>query len=498
MRTRNRTQNGANSLDGGCAPPTGAPGAGTSGGALPANGVRLPSPAPPAVAAAAEAALLDEDVIDLRQYIAVLKKWRGVIAMITLCAVVTAAILSYFVLPPVYETKTLVMVAQPVSSPDKISTAKEDGSLESVINRLASIPLMTMNTYVAQVKDYNLMQRTIQALGEQGEGLTPKGLLGAVEAKALKDTNLIEITVRHTDPVLAAAIANTLRQEFLAYVSENNQQKMKSSLEFLENQIAQEQKKIDDLSSQLRSLEAEPRNQAFLLKELDARYADLTKYQSLANQARFEYQQALAGRDRLQEQLSGVPQVIAAASGSGSAPAVNPAYTALSEALVKKETELAEKGAQLSAAYEIIASIEADIRALHQEASAKKQVMDRINADLEQAKKTYNLLNEKRTQTQIVQAVNLGETYILPVSSAPVPSSPVKPKKALNMAVAAVLGLMFSVLLAFLLEFLDNTVKDAGDAEALFGLPVLASIPLMGERPRRRRRPPLKKEEQFA
>lgn len=450
-------------------------------------------PPPPA----AEAALVDEDVIDLRQYIAVLKKWRGVIAMITLCAVATAAILSFFVLPPVYETKTVVMVAQPVSSPEKASGAREDNSLESVINRLASIPLMTMNTYVAQVKDYNLMQRVIDALGEKGEGLAPRGLLSAVEAKALKDTNLIEITVRHTDPVLAADIANTLRQEFLAYVSKNNQQKMKSSLEFLENQIAQEQKRIDDLSSQLRNLEAEPRNQAFLQKELEARYADLNKYQSLANQARFEYQQSLAGRDRLQEQLAGVPQVLPA-GGQGGGPSVNPAYTALSEALVKKETELAEKGAQLNAALEIIASLEGQIRALHEEASAKKQVMDRINADLEQAKKTYNLLSEKRTQTQIVQAVNLGETYLLPVSSAPVPSSPVKPKKTLNMAVAAVLGLMFSVLLAFLLEFLDNTVKDAGDAEALFGLPVLASIPLIGGTSRRRRRRAPVREEKYA
>lgn len=454
------------------------------------NSHSLPPPA-------AEAALLEDDVIDLRQYIAVLKKWRGVIAMITLCAVATAAVLSFFVLPPVYETKTVVMVAQPVSSPDKASTARQDDTLESVINRLASIPLMTMNTYVAQVKDYNLMQRTVEALGEKGEGLSPRGLLSAVEAKALKDTNLIEITVRHTDPVLAADIANTLRQEFLAYVSESNQQKMKSSLEFLENQIAQEQKKIDDLSSQLRSLEAEPRNQAFLQKELEARYADLTKYQSLANQARFEYQQALAGRDRLQEQISGVPQLLAA-GGQGGGPAVNPAYTALSEALVKKETELAEKGAQLSAALEIIASLEGQIRYLHEEASAKKQVMDRINADLEQAKKTYGLLAEKRTQTQIVQAVNLGETYLLPVSSAPVPTSPVKPKKGLNMAVAAVLGLMFSVLLAFLLEFLDNTIKDAGDAEALFGLPVLASIPLIGGTSRRHRRRSPVREEKYA
>jgi len=57
--------------------------------------------------------------------------------------------------------------------------------------------------------------------------------------------------------------------------------------------------------------------------------------------------------------------------------------------------------------------------------------------------------------------------------------SPVKPDPILNMAIAFVVGLMAGVGLAFLLEYLDNTVKNEQDVEKLLELPVLGSIAQM-------------------
>ncbi|TCP24929.1 capsular polysaccharide biosynthesis protein [Scopulibacillus darangshiensis] len=54
--------------------------------------------------------------------------------------------------------------------------------------------------------------------------------------------------------------------------------------------------------------------------------------------------------------------------------------------------------------------------------------------------------------------------------------APVSPKPLLNMAIAFVVGLMVSVGLAFLLEYLDNTVKTEEDIEKLLELPVLGAI----------------------
>lgn len=56
------------------------------------------------------------------------------------------------------------------------------------------------------------------------------------------------------------------------------------------------------------------------------------------------------------------------------------------------------------------------------------------------------------------------------------PVSPVKPNKKLNVLLAFVVGLMAAVGLAFLLEFLDNTIKTSSDVEELLGIPVLGVI----------------------
>lgn len=63
------------------------------------------------------------------------------------------------------------------------------------------------------------------------------------------------------------------------------------------------------------------------------------------------------------------------------------------------------------------------------------------------------------------------------VDKAVTPDAPVKPNKKLNVLIAFVVGLMASVGLVFLLEYLDNTVKTSDDVETLLGIPVLGVIP---------------------
>lgn len=57
----------------------------------------------------------------------------------------------------------------------------------------------------------------------------------------------------------------------------------------------------------------------------------------------------------------------------------------------------------------------------------------------------------------------------------PIPA-PVKPDKKLNIAISIVVALMFSIGLAFLLEYLDDTIKSESDVERLLGLPTLSVI----------------------
>lgn len=61
------------------------------------------------------------------------------------------------------------------------------------------------------------------------------------------------------------------------------------------------------------------------------------------------------------------------------------------------------------------------------------------------------------------------------------PEKPISPNKKMNIAIAFLLGLMVSVGLAFLLEFLDNTFKSKEQLERELDIPVIGVIPKIKE-----------------
>ncbi|MBP5429408.1 MAG: polysaccharide biosynthesis tyrosine autokinase [Elusimicrobiaceae bacterium] len=63
------------------------------------------------------------------------------------------------------------------------------------------------------------------------------------------------------------------------------------------------------------------------------------------------------------------------------------------------------------------------------------------------------------------------------VDPAVVPSSPILPRKLINIAVGLLGGAILGVLLVFLLEFLDQTVKSSEDLEKKLNLPFLGFVP---------------------
>lgn len=63
------------------------------------------------------------------------------------------------------------------------------------------------------------------------------------------------------------------------------------------------------------------------------------------------------------------------------------------------------------------------------------------------------------------------------IESVKVPETPVSPNKKMNIAIAFLLGLMVSVGVSFLLEFLDNTYKNREQLEKELEIPVIGTIP---------------------
>jgi len=287
---------------------------------------------------------IDEEVIDLRVYLQVLKKRWKLILQVTFLAVLLSAVLSFFVLKPVYEAETVLLVTQ---AADKLQTSSQSASPQDLVNSVSRIPVLTMNTYVEQLKSDELMRRVIEKMSLHEYGYTPRALAKQVSVTNPKDSYLLEVKVNNRDPQLAIDIANMMGSEFNASITERNQEIMARSVAFLNEQMVKVKAELDAATTQ-------------------------------------------AEKDRLQSMLT--------------------------------------------------------------------------------------LLSQGITQTQIARSFDLGSTNVLVVSPA-MQAVKVKPNTQLNLAVALLLGLMLSVGLAFLLEFLDNTIKTPEDVARYLDLPVMGLIP---------------------
>jgi len=98
------------------------------------------------------------------------------------------------------------------------------------------------------------------------------------------------------------------------------------------------------------------------------------------------------------------------------------------------------------------------------------------SGDATQAVSIANQL-AKSLKTISISIKNADNVYL--VDEAQLPTSPDSPKPKLNMAIAFFMGLMVSVGIVFLIEYLDNTVKTQEDVEKLLGLTVIGIIPLV-------------------
>lgn len=79
-------------------------------------------------------------------------------------------------------------------------------------------------------------------------------------------------------------------------------------------------------------------------------------------------------------------------------------------------------------------------------------------------------------QEKLPDIMNVDNVTVLAAAELGDDPTPVKPNKKLNVAIAIVLGGMIGVGIAFLLEYLDNTIRTAEDIDKHLGLPVLGTI----------------------
>ena len=137
--------------------------------------------------------------IDLKEIFGMLKKRWLMIVSITAAAVVIAGIISFFVLTPVYESSSTLLVSY-----------KQNQESIMTYNDL-TMSQKLVNTYSEIIKSRSISEEVLKKLDLD---LTAEELSEKISVSKVNDTEIIRVKVSDTDPEMAALIANTISDVF--------------------------------------------------------------------------------------------------------------------------------------------------------------------------------------------------------------------------------------------------------------------------------------------
>jgi len=186
---------------------------------------------------------IQEEEIDLREYINVLIKRKGIIILIFLIAVITAALVSFFYLKPVYEASTILMISKP----------KYQVELEPKIQTQFT-PEISLATYESLIKDREIEEEVIKKLNldQPPNELTPDNLRGMITIESLKNTNLIKMSLQSGDPKLTKDIVNVWADLFVEKNKDLHLRESKEAQGFIEDQLKISKQNLSTIEEEIR------------------------------------------------------------------------------------------------------------------------------------------------------------------------------------------------------------------------------------------------------
>ncbi len=351
-----------------------------------------------------------------------------------------------------------------------------------------------------QLRDEPLSPEELAALEPYEDAI-----IGAEKIEGVVGTNLFNIKYRHTDPEMAQKVANALAEVFRANNIENATQNSSKAEHVLAREIATLQDKIRHDTEALFNYAREkglPPTMDQALNVEAQRLADLSRQlleaQNNRNSAEAIYRNAKDTTDVLSipevqksEVILGLQQRLSALRERKAALKVTytdewPEIKKLNVSIERLEGEI-EKAAKetvgtLKARYDSAQTHENSIHRMYndQRGRTDQNTRDQIEMAaytqrLETSKQNLNTLLQKQREVQIAQGDRGSEVSIENYSR--VPRAPVGPARLRNVMIALVLSLCAGIGLAFLLDFLDDTVKSLDDVDRYIHLPSLAMIP---------------------
>jgi len=174
----------------------------------------------------------DFESIDIRQYLALFWQWAWLIALVT----VLAGLVSFLVsqrMTPVYSASTTLYINEAPS------TKATDYNSIITSERISG-------TYSKMITTRPILEEVANRTGVTVEYLTDR-----ITVSPIRDTTLIQITVKSSDARLAAQIANETANVFADRVIMIQEERFTVSKESLQTQIADMEVQIEEVTSAL-------------------------------------------------------------------------------------------------------------------------------------------------------------------------------------------------------------------------------------------------------
>ncbi|RPJ86578.1 MAG: polysaccharide biosynthesis tyrosine autokinase [Acidobacteria bacterium] len=331
-----------------------------------------------------------------------------------------------------------------------------------------------------------------------------------LEVAQVPNSRLVEIRWVSPDPTLAAAVSDTLAEEF---IEQNLQTKFEANTratEFLKKQLQDMKGKVEKSEQELVKYAREnnivnigPDRGSMVLQTLEDLNRQMTTVEGELIGKTADYQ---AVRDATPESF---PQSLR-----------TPSISLLEERLFGLQQNLASLSAQFGSEWPAVIQVRQQIQEVEKQLlREKKETINRVQSEyrvavnrrqmllgaLNRQKAEANQLNQDSIQYNILQrevdtnrqlyegllqrlketgiSAGMRASNIHVVDHAEVPEAPYSPQRAADLALGLGVGLFLAIGLAFLMEYLDNTLKTPEDMEQSLGLPSLGVIPAMADLP---------------
>jgi succinoglycan biosynthesis transport protein ExoP len=330
--------------------------------------------------------------------------------------------------------------------------------------------------------------------------------LGSLSVKRVANSRLMDVTFESTDPQLAAQIVNAHLENYIEQNFRSRYEATSQASTWLTDQL--NELKIKVQKSEDARIAYERQNQIWTLDDKQnittQRLSDINKELTDAQSERVKkealYDFAKAGN------LDAVPQVQG-----------NPVLTDLLKKRSDTSANYNDALSQYGPNFPKVQRLQAQLKELDETIQKEKQnVVNNLendyrearqregllNSELDQQKSEVNQMSEKMVEYNILKreaeankslyeglltklkeagiSAGLRSSNIRIVDPAMIPSTPARPAKARNVALAFLVGLVGGIGLALMREYLDNTVKTPDDIESLARLPSLAVVPQFG------------------